>query len=163
MIFPIVRLLTHAAWIFRNLFFLSTPIFMYSKPVILTFLRSTKQRRSQNEAEEAIAPPEKTCWDFSLVFYIISTVFENKRKEQSDSCSVVFSHWPRFNVNFCDWVRNYVTKACNFVSKVANQCGQHELRCSLNETQGRRFLAKEYKFRWDIFERIICMKHCWTK
>jgi len=28
------------------------------------------QRRSQNEAEEAMPPPEKTCYDFSLVFYI---------------------------------------------------------------------------------------------
>jgi len=44
-----------------------------------------------------------------------------------------------------------------------HKCGQHELRCSLNEVEGRSFLAKEYKFRWDIFERIICIKYCRTK
>jgi len=55
-------------------------------------------------------------------------------------------------------MQNYTTKACNFVGKV-----QHELRCSLNAMKGRRFLASEYKFRWDIFERIICMKYCRTR
>jgi len=61
-------------------------------------------------------------------------------------------------VTFCDWMRNYTTEACNFVGKVANSCGQHEWRCSLNEMEERNFLAKEYKFRLDIFEKITCMK-----
>jgi len=107
-------------------------------------------------------PPEKNLRFFAGVLYQ-SQLFENKRKEQSDSCNVVFSHWPRCNVTFCDWIRNYTTKACNFIGKVAHRCGQHELRCSLNEMQGRSFLAREYKFRWDIFERFICMKYCQTK
>jgi len=51
------------------------------------------QRRSQNEAEEAMPPPQKKnlLRFFAGVLYQ-SQLFENKRKEQSDSCSVVFSH-----------------------------------------------------------------------
>jgi len=56
---------------------------------------------------------------FASVLYQFQ-LFKNKRKEQSGSCSVVFSHWPRFNVTFCDWMRNNTSKAYNFVSKVAN-------------------------------------------
>jgi len=58
-------------------------------------------------------------------------------------------------------MRNYMTKACNFVSKVANECGQHELRCSLNEMQGAAFLQRSINsdetflrglFAWSIAE-----------
>ena len=64
--------------------------------------------------------PKRPCQIFVNVLYQ-SQLFENKRKEQSDSRSVVFSPWPRFNsVTFCDWMRNYKTKACNFVNKVAS-------------------------------------------
>ena len=65
-------------------------------------------------------PKKKNLLRFFAGVLYQSQLFENKRKEQSDSCSVVFSHWPRFNVAFCDWLRNYTTKTCNFVSKVAN-------------------------------------------
>ena len=49
------------------------------------------QRRSQNEAEEAMPPLQKNLRCFAGVLHQ-SQLFENKRKEQSDSCSVVFSH-----------------------------------------------------------------------
>jgi len=68
-------------------------------------------------------PPRKNLLRFFSGVLYQSQLFENKRKEQSNSYSVVFSRWPRFNVAFCDWTRNYTTKACNFVSKVANKCG----------------------------------------
>jgi len=50
------------------------------------------QRRSQNEAEEAMAPPRKNLLRFFAGVLYQSQLFENKRKEQSDSCSVEFSH-----------------------------------------------------------------------
>ena len=50
-----------------------------------------RQRRSQNEAEETSPPPKNLLRFFAGVLYQ-SQLFENKRKEQSHSCSVVFSH-----------------------------------------------------------------------
>jgi len=52
---------------------------------------SSEQRRSQNEAEEAMTPRKNLLRFFASILYQ-SQLFENKRKEQSDSYSVVFSH-----------------------------------------------------------------------
>jgi len=47
------------------------------------------QRRSQNEAEEAMPPPKILAKIFRWCFISISTV--RKQTEQSDACSVAFS------------------------------------------------------------------------
>jgi len=52
--------------------------------------------------------PRKNLLRFFAGVLYQSQLFENNRKEQSDSCSVVFSHWPRFNVTFaigCETIR----------------------------------------------------------
>jgi len=56
------------------------------------------------------APPRKSLLKFFDGVLCQSQLFENKSKEQSDSCSVVFSHWPRFNVTFCNWMWNYIIR-----------------------------------------------------
>ena len=55
-------------------------------------LEGAMQRRSQNEAEEAMAPPKKNLLRFVAGVLYQSQLFKNKRKEQSDTCSVVFSY-----------------------------------------------------------------------
>jgi len=47
-----------------------------------------RQRRSQNKAEEAMPPPKSLLRFIAGVLYQ-SQLFENKRKEQSDSCRVL--------------------------------------------------------------------------
>jgi len=59
-------------------------------------------------------------------------------------------------------MHKYATKPYKFISKVSIDCGQHDTRCSLNEMQGLSFHWKKLKFRWQILERIICMKYCRT-
>jgi len=49
------------------------------------------QRRNQNEAEEAMGPPRKNLLRFFAGVLYQSQLFENKQKEQSDSCSVEYS------------------------------------------------------------------------
>ena len=71
-------------------------------------------------------PPKKLVKIFRWCFISISTI----RKQTEGTvglCNVVFSHWPRFNVTFCDWMRNCRTKACNLLAKLPinanNTCG----------------------------------------
>ena len=51
---------------------------------------AVKWRHSQNEAEEVMPSPEKNLLRFFAGVLYQSQLFENKLKEQSDSCSVVF-------------------------------------------------------------------------
>jgi len=61
-------------------------------PLARNFSKRLRQRRSQNEAEEAMASPEKNLLRFFAGVLYQSQLLENKQKKQSDSCSVVFSH-----------------------------------------------------------------------
>jgi len=63
-------------------------------------------------------PPRKNLLRFFAGVLYQSQLFENKRKEQSDSCSVVFSHWLRFNMTFCDGCETIRLKRAPLLAKL---------------------------------------------
>ena len=106
-------------------------------------------------------PPRKNLLRFFAGVLYQSQLFENKQKEQSHSRTVVFSHWPRFKVTFCDWMRNYTTKACNFVSKLPINADNTSWGVAWRKSKDAAFLQKSTNsdetflrgsFAWSIAE-----------
>jgi len=105
--------------------------------------------------------PKKLTKIFRWCFILISTV-RNKRKEQSDSCSVVFSHWPRFAVTSCNWMRNCTTKACwNLLAKLPINADDTSRGIAWMKWKGAAFLQRSTNsdetflrglFAWSIAE-----------
>jgi len=122
--------------------------------------RQSGQRRSQNEAEEAMAPTEKNLLRFFAGVLYQSQLFENKRKEQSDSCGVVFSHWPRFNVTFCD-CETIRLKHATLLAKLPINADNTSWGVAWMKCKGAAFLKKStnsdetflrWLFAWSIAE-----------
>ena len=89
-----------------------------------------------------------------------SQLFENKRKEQSDSCGVVFSHWPRFNVTFCD-CETIRLKHATLLAKLPINADNTSWGVAWMKCKGAAFLKKStnsdetflrWLFAWSIAE-----------